>query len=112
MTTATSGRAPGTARPETLRTRRSRKRPPATAGSKHGTTEDPRNEFSDDEWHDMVSTAAYYRAEPRGFDDDSAQDDWYEAEAELRERFRAADSDVESVSTPGGVAANIETTEE
>ena len=112
MTTATGGRTPGVRNRQMLSGGPPRKRPPKVAGSKHGTTEDPRNEFSDDEWQDMVSTAAYYRAESRGFDDGSAEDDWYEAEAELRERFSAADSDIESVSTSGGVAANIETTGE
>jgi len=40
----------------------------------------------------------------------SADEDWYEAEAEMRERFAAPDSHVETVSTnPGGEAAAIET---
>ena len=45
-------------------------------------------------------------------EDGSAEDDWYEAEAELRERFGAADNDVEKVSVSGGDAAGIETTGE
>lgn len=39
------------------------------------------------DWQDMIATAAYYRAEKRGFAGGSAEEDWYEAEAELRERF-------------------------
>ena len=60
----------------------------------------------------MVTTAVYYRAEARGFEGDSAEDDWYEAEAELRERFSAADSAIETVLTSGGDTTNIETTGE
>ena len=112
MTTATAGRTPGTGHGKTPRAMRSRKRPLLATGSKHGTSEDLRNEFSDEEWYDMVASAAYFRAESRGFDGGSAESDWYEAEAELRERFSAADSNIESVSTSGGVAANIETTGE
>lgn len=39
------------------------------------------------DWQDMIATAAYYRAEKRGFAGGSAEEDWHEAEAELRERF-------------------------
>ena len=60
----------------------------------------------------MVSTAAHFRAEARGFEEGSAEDDWYGAEAELRERLGAADNDVEKVSVSGGDAAGIETTGE
>lgn len=60
-------------------------------GSKHPVTKDPRSEFSEDEWHDMVATAAFYRAEARGFPDGSADEDWYEAEAELRERLASVE---------------------
>jgi hypothetical protein len=112
MTTARTGRKSATGHRGTLRPTRSSKRPSVTVGSKHGTTEDPRNEFSDEEWREMVATAAYYRAEARGFDDGSADEDWYEAEAELRERFSADDSNIEAVSTSGGDTTNIETTGE
>ena len=112
MTAASAGRKSATRHKGTLHARRALKRPSVAARSKHGKTEDPRNEFSDDEWRDMVATAAYYRAEERGFEGGSTEDDWYEAEAELRERFSAADSDIETDATSGGDAANIETTGE
>ena len=112
MTTASAGRKSATRHTGTPHAARARKRPSVAGGSKHGKTEDPRNEFNDEEWRDMVATAAYYRAEARGFDGDSAEDDWYEAEAELRERFSAADSDIETPSTSSGDATNIETTGE
>lgn len=112
MTAASAGRKSATRRKGTLHATRALKRPSVAAGSKHGKTEDPRNEFNDEEWRDMVATAAYHRAEARGFEGGSVEDDWYEAEAELRERFSAADSDIETPSTSGGDATNIETTGE
>jgi hypothetical protein len=86
--------------------------PKRVVGTLRKDTEGPRSGIGDDEWHDMVSTSAYFRAEARGFEGGAAEDDWYEAEAELRERFGAADNDVEKVSTSGGDAAGIETTGE
>lgn len=112
MTTASAGRKSATRHKGTPHPTRSLKHRSVAAGSKHGKTEDPRNEFNDEEWRDMVATAAYYRAEARGFEEGSAEDDWYEAEAELRERFSAADSNVETVLTSGGDATDIETTGE
>lgn len=112
MSIASAGRKSATRHIATPHATRPRKRPPVAAGSKHGKTEDPRNEFSDEEWRDMVATASYYRAEARGFEGGSTEDDWYEAEAELRERFSAADSAIETPSTSGGDATNIETTGE
>jgi hypothetical protein len=88
------------------------KRRPVAASPKPRMIADPRIEFSNEEWQDMVATAAYYRAEARGFDDGSADEDWYEAEAELRERFNAADSGIETDLASGGAAADIETTGE
>lgn len=55
----------------------------------------PRSEFSDEEWHDMVATAAYYLAEGRGFEGGSPDEDWYEAEAQLREQFAAAQEEAD-----------------
>lgn len=109
MTTASAGRKSATRHERTPHATRSLKRPTVAAGSKHGKTEDPRDEFSEDEWRDMVATASYYRAEARGFEGGSTEDDWYQAEAELRERFSAADSDMETASTSSGDATNIET---
>ena len=112
MTTARGGRKSAIKRKETPHAKRARKRPSVAAGSKHGKTDDPRNEFSDEEWRDMVATAAYFRAEARGFEGYAAEDDWYQAEAELRERLSADDGGIEADSTSGGGATNIETTGE
>ena len=112
MTIASAGRKSATRHKRTPHATRSLKRPSVAAGSKHGKTEDPRDEFSDDEWRDMVATASYYRAEARGFEGGSTEDDWYQAEAELRERFSAADSAIETAPTSSDDATNIDTTEE
>lgn len=112
MTAASVGRKSATRHTGTPHATRARKRPRVATGSKHGKTADPRTEFSDEEWRDMVATAAYFRAEARGFEGDAAEDDWYEAEAELRERFSAGDSGIETDSTSGGEATDIETTGE
>lgn len=42
------------------------------------------------EWRAMVATAAYYRAQARGFVGGSAEQDWIEAEAEVAARFSTA----------------------
>jgi hypothetical protein len=61
----------------------------------HPTDRDPRIEFNDDEWCDMVATAAYFRAEARGFQGGSADEDWFEAEAQLREQLAQAEDEAD-----------------
>lgn len=78
-----SGQAPQPRKP-------ARKKPARATKSRHGGLADFRNQFGDDEWYDMVATAAYFRAESRGFQGGSPEDDWYEAEAELREQLAGA----------------------
>lgn len=82
-----------------------RRKPAQTAKSRHGVLADARFEFSDEEWYDMVATAAYFRAESRGFEGGSPEDDWHEAEAELREQLAGAgttfDTDESPETTPG-----------
>ena len=39
------------------------------------------------EWQAMVATAAYFRAQARGFIGGSAEQDWTEAEAEVAAKF-------------------------
>ncbi|MGQ0579808.1 MAG: DUF2934 domain-containing protein [Betaproteobacteria bacterium] len=83
-------------------------KPKRVIGTIHQKTADPRNEFSDEEWQDMVATAAYYRAQARGFDEGSPEDDWYEAEAELRAQLAGSQAGTESVSDSGAGAPDIE----
>ena len=44
-----------------------------------------RGPFTPEQWQEMVSEAAYYCAERRGFEEGYELDDWLEAEAEIRE---------------------------
>jgi Protein of unknown function (DUF2934) len=87
-----------------------RKKPVRATASKHGIVSDPTSEFSGEGWYDMVATAAYYRAESRGFEGGSPEDDWFEAEAELREQMaRAEDTyDMESRDSPDADRSDIE----
>ena len=80
--------------------RRSKKSPhlPGTAPE---TSQDPRLEFSNDEWYDMVATAAYFRAESRGFEGGSPEEDWYEAEAQLREQLARAEDEADDKAESG-----------
>jgi Protein of unknown function (DUF2934) len=41
-------------------------------------------------WREMVATAAYYRAQARGFQQGSPEHDWLAAEAELKQRLAKA----------------------
>lgn len=81
----------GKARTGVVRPARRRRRPAVP----HPTDRDPRLEFSDDEWHDMVATAAYFRAEARGFQGGSEDEDWFEAEAQLREQLARAEDEAD-----------------
>jgi hypothetical protein len=67
----------------------------------HPTDRDPKAEFSAEEWHDMVATAAYFRAQARGFEGGSAEEDWYEAEAQLREQFARAEDEADERAEAG-----------
>ena len=39
------------------------------------------------EWHRLISEAAYYHAQQRGFEPGGELDDWLRAEREVRERI-------------------------
>jgi Protein of unknown function (DUF2934) len=43
--------------------------------------------FAEDVWRHMVATAAYYRAQARGFRHGSPEQDWLAAEAELKQKI-------------------------
>lgn len=47
---------------------------------------------SETELRRMIEEAAYYRAERRGFTPGMAEDDWREAEAEVRARLRSLEA--------------------
>ena len=107
MTAAQMRRSRRIARNAPHATKRKTK-PKRVVGTIHQKTTDPRSEFSDEEWQEMVATAAYYRAQTRGFDEGSPEDDWYEAEAELRAQLARAEGGTESVLDSGAGPADIE----
>ena len=49
----------------------------------------------------MVATAAYYRAQSRGFEGGSPEEDWYEAEACLREQLALAEDEADQKAESG-----------
>lgn len=66
-----------------------RKKTSRTAKAKVAVPVATRSRFSEDEWYEMVATAAYYRAQARGFEGGTPELDWYEAEEDLREQVAA-----------------------
>lgn len=86
---------------------RSKTKPKRVVGTLHQEITDPRSEFRDEEWHAMVATAAYRRAQARGFNEGSPEDDWYEAEAELRAQLTREEG-IESAPDSGSGPADIE----
>ena len=50
-----------------------------------------------DQRHQMIATAAYYRAERRGFDDGDPSTDWYEAEKEVSQMLHGSAWDDEDI---------------
>lgn len=48
----------------------------------------PCSDVTPEERHDMIATAAYYRAECRGFAEGCDQEDWLAAEAEIDQRLK------------------------
>ena len=87
MVTAHTSSEPGKGRraPQTQKT--ARKKTSRSAKAMPVVPTVTKSHFSDDEWYDMVATAAYYRAQSRGFEEGSPELDWYEAEAELEEQL-------------------------
>jgi hypothetical protein len=56
----------------------------------------------------MVATAAYFRAESRGFEGGSPEDDWCEAEAELREQLARAEETPDWTESPDTTDEDVE----
>ena len=46
-----------------------------------------RRPITDEQRFDMISTAAYFIAERRGFDEGDPKEDWLEAESQFEESF-------------------------
>ena len=61
----------------------------ATKSGKAAPRSKPQRAFDAERWQQMVATAAYLRAEARGFVGGSAEEDWLEAEKEITARLAA-----------------------
>ena len=59
-----------------------------TATNTCADTDTTRSDASPEERHDMIVTAAYYRAECRGFAEGCELEDWLAAEAEIDQFMR------------------------
>jgi hypothetical protein len=53
-------------------------------GAAQGEALSPMTDISPEQWRVMVAEAAYYRAQRRGFRGGSPEQDWFEAEEEIR----------------------------
>lgn len=95
--TTNSARARTAPKVPAARARRSNAGRRATAPA-HDSWRDPRLEFNEDEWHDMIAAAAAWRAEACGFSGGDSEDDWCETEAELRERLARAEEEADEKS--------------
>jgi len=106
--TTNSARARAVSKAPAARVKRTSARKRARAVS-YETSRDPRLDFNEDEWHDMVAVAAAWRAEARGFDGSSSEEDWCETEAELRERLARAEDEADEKSESASDLADHDT---
>ncbi|HTT36734.1 MAG TPA: DUF2934 domain-containing protein [Burkholderiales bacterium] len=85
-TTKSPQRAKGTRGKPSTPSKSRKENPPMSVGGSNRDKDQPAEQsaFTPEQWQEMVATAAYYRAERRGFERGSPVDDWLEAEAELR----------------------------
>ncbi|MBI3528699.1 MAG: DUF2934 domain-containing protein [Betaproteobacteria bacterium] len=86
MTTAQTGKSRTTRKtpPVTTTTRSNSPVAPAVKVSK---ARKSRPVIAEDVWREMVATAAYYRAQARGFQHGSPEQDWLAAEADLKQQL-------------------------
>jgi Protein of unknown function (DUF2934) len=87
MATVHTSSEPGKGRRAPQAQKAARKKTSRSAKAKPAAPVVTRSHFSDDEWYEMVATAAYYRAQARGFEGGTPELDWYEAEEELEEQL-------------------------
>ena len=87
MVTVRTSSEPGKGRGAPQAQKAARKKTSRAAKAKVVVPTVTRSRFSDDEWYEMVATAAYYRAQARGFEGGTPELDWYEAEEELEEQL-------------------------
>ncbi|MEO8006906.1 MAG: DUF2934 domain-containing protein [Betaproteobacteria bacterium] len=83
MTTAQTGKS----RKTSSVTTKARSKSSAAPAAKVSKARKPAPNIAGDTWRDMVATAAYYRAQARGFTHGSPEQDWLAAEAEIKQRL-------------------------
>ena len=86
MTTAQPGKSRTTRKTSPVTTT-ARSNPTVPSAAKVSKAKKSRPEIADDVWRGMVATAAYYRAQARGFQQGSPEQDWLAAEAELKRQL-------------------------
>ena len=86
MTTGQTGKSRRT--PKTpLVTTKARSNSPVAPAIKVSKSRKARPVVAEGVWREMVATAAYYRAQARGFRHGSPEQDWLAAEAELEQQL-------------------------
>ena len=86
MTTTQIGKSRTTRKTPPIATT-ARSNAPAAPAAKVSKATKSRPVIAADVWREMVATAAYYRAQARGFQHGSPEQDWLAAEAELKEQL-------------------------
>lgn len=86
MTTAQTGKSRTTRKTPPV-TRTARSNSPGAPAATVSKTKKSRRVVAEDVWREMVATAAYYRAQARGFQHGSPEQDWLAAEAELKQQL-------------------------
>jgi hypothetical protein len=83
MTTAQTGKSRTTRKTPPVATA-ARSKSPAVPAAKVSKAKKSNATITAGVWREMVATAAYYRAQARGFGEGSPERDWLAAEAELK----------------------------
>jgi Protein of unknown function (DUF2934) len=86
MTTAQTGKSRTARKTPPVRTT-ARSKSPVAPAAKVSKAKKSRSAIAEDVWRQMVATAAYYRAQARGFRHGSPEQDWLAAEAELKQQL-------------------------
>jgi hypothetical protein len=86
MTTAQTGKSRMTRKTAPVTTT-VRNNSPVAPAAKVSKTKQSRPVVAEDVWREMLATAAYYRAQARGFQHGSPEQDWLAAEAELKQQL-------------------------
>ena len=86
MTTPKTGKSRTTRKTPPVATK-ARNKSPVAPTAKVSKAKKSRPVVAKDVWREMVATAAYYRAQARGFQHGSPEQDWLAAEADLKQQL-------------------------